>query len=43
VVQYAVSAFGTSRRPMGFQDLPLDRYRAMIVRMGDLERSGIEQ
>jgi hypothetical protein len=25
---------------MGFQDLPLDRYRAMIVRMGDFERSG---
>jgi GNAT superfamily N-acetyltransferase len=27
----------------GFQDLPFDPYRAMIVRMVDLERSGIEQ
>jgi GNAT superfamily N-acetyltransferase len=27
----------------GFQDLPFDPHRAMIVRMVDLERSGIEQ
>ena len=26
----------------GFEDLPFDPYRAMIVRMVDLERSGIE-
>jgi hypothetical protein len=28
---------------MGFQDLPFDPHRAMIVRMVDLERSGNEQ
>jgi hypothetical protein len=27
----------------GFQDLSFDPHRAMIVRMVDLERSGIEQ
>jgi len=27
----------------GFQDLPVDPHRAMIARMVDLERSGIEQ
>ena len=27
----------------GFQDLPFEPHRAMIVRMVDLERSGIEQ
>jgi GNAT superfamily N-acetyltransferase len=27
----------------GFQDLPFDPHRAMIVRMVDLERSGMEQ
>lgn len=27
----------------GFQDLPFDPHRAVIVRMVDLERSGIEQ
>jgi GNAT superfamily N-acetyltransferase len=27
----------------GFRDLPFDPYRAMIVRMVDLEQSGIEQ
>jgi hypothetical protein len=29
-------------RRWGFQDLPFEPHRAMIVRMIDLERSGIE-